>query len=142
MGVNAEWFGDAFERSFTRAIDQQLLKSSALFRKHLTTALGSAGNSSGGNPPSPDGSNIPFVDTGNRARSWYSSPTVGGGSQKRSTSVYTNLMYAYYLVSKTGKGRRDYMQDGLYWKEKVISLIEKELSSEKLVRIAKGMFRF
>jgi len=141
--VNAEWFGDAFERSITQAIGQQLVKSASIFRKDLSTALGSAGNSSGGNSPSPEGSSIPFVDTGNLARSWFASSKIQKKSRgKYVAEVYSNLMYAFHLIDKSGKGKRDYMEDGLYWKEKAIAHIKKELSAEKIIKIAKRQFRF
>ena len=141
--VKAEWFGDAFERSIAKAIEQQLVKSASILRKNLSTALGSAGNSSGGNPPSPDGSSIPFADTGNLARSWFSSSKIKRKSSgKYVAEVYSNLMYAYFLVSKTGKGQRNYMEDGLYWRENAIAHIKKQLSAEKIIGIAKRQFKF
>ena len=141
MGVIHEWYGDKFEEGFYDAIDKELVKSASILRRNLSTVLATTGDSSGGNPPSPEGSDIPFNRTGTLARSWHASPTASRSGGKFTAGVGTNVMYAWYLVKRTGKGKRDYMKENLYWYQKSVSMIKKRLDPQRLIKVATGRFR-
>jgi len=140
MGVTSEWMGKAFEEGFYDAIGKELVKSASILRRNLSTVLATTGDSSGGNPPSPKGSDIPFNRTGTLARSWHASPTASRSGGKFTAGVGTNVMYAWYLVKRTGSGKRDYMKENLYWYQKSVSMIKKRLDPQRLIKVATGRF--
>ena len=138
MGVTSEWMGDAFEEGFYDAIGKELVKSASILRRELSLALAKSGKSP---PPSPKGSDIPYNRTGHLAGSWHASPTASRSGGKFTAVVHTNVMYALYLVKRTGSGRRDYMKENLYWYQKSVAMIKKRLDPDRLIKVATGRFR-
>ena len=139
MPVQSEWFGDKFEEMFAKAIGQELVKSAKILRRNLSTVLATTGKSP---PSSPKGSDIPYNRTGTLARSWHASATATRRSGKLTAGVGTNVLYAWDLVKRTGSGRRNYMNENLYWYQKTTSMILKRLEPQRLIREATRNFRF
>jgi len=139
MGVTSEWMGDQFEKGFYDAIGDELVKSANILRRELSLVLTKTGKSP---PPSPKGTPIPYNRTGNLAGSWHSSSSASRSGSKFTAVVYTKVMYALYLVKRTGSGKRDYMQTNLYWYQKTVAMIKKRLDPQRLIRAATRNFRF
>jgi len=139
MGVTVEWYGDRFEFGLHNAISQELVKSAKILRRNLSTVLATTGKSP---PPSPKGTNIPFNRTGTLARSWHASPTASRSGSRFTAGVGTNIIYAQKLITRSGSGRRNYMDENLYWYQKTVSMIKKRLDPQRLIKVATGNFRF
>jgi len=138
MGVTAEWYGDQFEEGFYNAIGEELVKSAKILRRNLSTVLATTGKSP---PPSPKGTNIPFNRTGTLARSWHASPTASRSGGKFTAGVGTNIIYAQKLITRSGSGRRNYMDENLYWYQKTVAMIKKRLDPQRLIKVATERFR-
>jgi hypothetical protein len=132
MGVTVKWNGDKFEEGLHNAIAQELVKSAKILRRNLSTVLAQTGKSP---PPSPKGTNIPFNDTGLLAKSWKASPRATRSGGKFTAGIYTNVVYAQKLITRSGSGRRNYMDENLYWYQKTIAMILKRLAPERLIRV-------
>jgi hypothetical protein len=139
MPVIHEWYGDKFEEGFYDAIGDELVKSAKILRRNLSTVLAKTGKSP---PPSPKGTNIPFNRTGTLARSWHASPTASRSGSRFTAGVGTNIIYAQKLITRSGSGRRNYMDENLYWYQKTVSMIKKRLDPQRLIKVATGNFRF
>jgi len=139
MPVQSEWFGDKFEEAFAKAIGQELVKSANILRRNISVVLATTGKSP---PPSPKGTDIPYNRTGTLARSWHASTRATRKSGKFTAGVGTNVSYAWDLVKRTGSGRRDYMNENLYWYQKTTSMILKRLEPQRLINAATRKFRF
>ena len=133
MGVKVEWHGEEFERKFMEAIGNEMVKAGMVFRRNLQVALQSEGKSP---PPSPHGSKIPYADTGHLANRWKSSSQARKTSKTLSVAVATNVMYAKWLVVKTGKGKRNYLDEGLAWRRKTSQQMLKLLDAKRLIATA------
>lgn len=133
MGVKVDVHFDEFENKFMQAIGFEMVKAGNVFRRNLATVLRSTGKSP---PASPDGSKIPYNETGTLARSWMSSSTSKRTKATISVAVGTNLMYAKWLVFKTGKGRRNYLDARLAWRRKTKDMMLKRLDAKRLVATA------
>ena len=138
MGVTAEWYGDQFEEGFYNAIGEELVKSAKILRRNLSTVLATTGKSP---PPSPKGTNIPFNRTGTLARSWHASPTASRSGSRFTAGVGTNIIYAQKLITRSGSGRRNYMDENLYWYQKTVAMIKKRLDPQRLIKVATERFR-
>ena len=139
MPVQSEWFGDAFEEMFMKAIGRELVKSAKILRRNLSTVLATTGKSP---PSSPKGTDIPYNRTGTLARSWHASATATRRSGKLTAGVGTNVLYAWDLIHRAGSGKRDYMNENLYWYQKTTSMILKRLEPQRLINAAARSFRF
>tara|TARA_R100001530_G_scaffold131943_2_gene103950 strand:+ start:1199 stop:1618 length:420 start_codon:yes stop_codon:yes gene_type:complete len=139
MPVQSEWFGDKFEEMFAKAIGQELVKSAKILRRNLSTVLATTGKSP---PSSPKGSDIPYNRTGTLARSWHASATATRRSGKLTAGVGTNVLYAWDLIHRADSGRRNYMNENLYWYQKTTSMILKRLEPQRLIKSATRNFRF
>jgi len=139
MPVQSEWFGDKFEEMFAKAIGQELVKSAKILRRNLSTVLATTGKSP---PSSPKGTNIPYNRTGTLARSWHASATATRRSGKLTAGVGTNVLYAWDLIHRADSGKRDYMNENLYWYQKTSSMILKRLEPQRLIKSATRNFRF
>jgi len=144
MTVKVEFHGDKFEQAFLDAVGKEVVKSAAIFRRNLSTVLRTTGKarivkSSRGSGlgtryiGSPDGSDIPFNFTGTLARSWMSSSRPEFLHGKIRAKVGTNVKYAKFLITKTGKGKRDYLQTSLGWVKKTREMILARLETKRLV---------
>jgi hypothetical protein len=51
-------------------------------------------------------------------------------------TVGTNVMYAKWLVVKTGKGRRNYLDGRLSWRRKTKQMMLKRLDAKRLIATA------
>jgi hypothetical protein len=96
-------------------------------------------------PPSPDGSNIPYVDSGDLWKSWeVTKPKRQGGVII--ATIYTTVAYAFWLLIRQAKtkkdgtmgksGRRDYMAKNLIWYKRTLAMIEKRLDSQRIINAA------
>jgi len=133
MGVKVELQLDEFENKFMQAVGLEMVKAGMVFRRNLSTVLRTTGKSP---PASPDGSKIPYNETGMLARSWMSSSTSKRTKATISVAVGTNLMYAKWLVFKTGKGRRNYLDARLSWRRKTNEMMMKRLDVKRLIASA------
>jgi len=131
--------GDAFEEGFYDAIGKELVKSAKILRRNLSTVLATTGKSP---PSSPKGSDIPYNRTGTLARSWHASATATRRSGKLTAGVGTNVLYAWDLIHRADSGRRNYMNENLYWYQKTTSMILKRLEPQRLIKSATRNFRF
>ena len=141
MGVQVDLNTAKFQLEFFRAIDQELVKSAAIFRRNLSTVLRTTGKgkkAKKGQPAvhSPDGSYIPFNITGTLARSWQSSSKAQRSEGKFTVKVGTNVKYAKILLDRTGKGRRNYMDGRLGWRRKTKQMMLKRLDAKRLISTA------
>ena len=139
MPVQSEWFGDKFEEMFAKAIGQELVKSAKILRRNLSTVLATTGKSP---PSSPKGTDIPYNRTGTLARSWHASATATRRSGKLTAGVGTNVLCAWDLIHRADSGKRDYMNENLYWYQKTSSMILKRLEPQRLIKSATRNFRF
>tara|TARA_R110000824_G_scaffold168136_4_gene345162 strand:+ start:2420 stop:2884 length:465 start_codon:yes stop_codon:yes gene_type:complete len=138
---------DDFERSVFRQIGLEMEASQNLFSASVRTALQSAGRGSK-RPPvhSPDGSNLPYVISGDLARSWGNVTPIRRQGGKFVGSIYTTLDYALYLLTRTPKtkkngamsksGRRDYMDKNLYWWNRMLLEVKKRFDADRLFTAA------
>ena len=133
MGVKVELQFGEFERQFMEAIGQEMVKAGNVFRRNLETVLNTTGKSP---PASPDGSKIPYNQTGNLHRSWKSSKGARISTKTITVAVGTNLMYAKFLVQKTGKGKRNYLDGRLAWRKKTKGMMLKRLDAKRLITSA------
>lgn len=133
MGVKVELQFGEFEDKFMEAIGKELVKAGKIFRRNLQVTLQTQGKSP---PPSPDGSMIPYADTGLLAKSWKSSKGARIGTKTITVVVGTNLMYAKFLVQKTGKGKRNYLDGRLAWRKKTKGMMLKRLDVKRLITTA------
>ena len=133
MGVKVDVHFDEFENKFMEAVGLEMVKAGNVFRRNLATVLRSTGKSP---PASPDGSKIPYNRKGDLHRSWMSSSTSKRTRTTISVAVGTNLMYAKWLVFKTGKGRRNYLDGRLAWRRKTKDMMLKRLDAKRLVATA------
>ena len=133
MGVKVELQFGEFERLFMEAIGQEMVKAGMIFRRNISTVLRSTGKSP---PASPDGSKIPYNRTGTLARSWMSSKGARIGTKTITVAVGTNIMYAKFLVEKTGKGKRNYLDGRLAWRKKTKGMMLKRLDAKRLITSA------
>ena len=138
MGVVADWQGELFERKFFDAIDKELVKSSLILRRALSKVLAKTGKSP---PSSPEGSPIPYNRTGNLAGSWHSVTKSRRTPTRYIAGIHTNTEYAWDLYIKgkefnNKRGGRNFMDENLYWYQKVSSLINKRLEPKRLVKVA------
>lgn len=143
MSVKVEFHGDKFEQAFLDAVGKEVVKSAAIFRRNLSTVLRTTGKArkvKDKSAPwgyryvgSPDGSDIPFNFTGTLARSWMSSSKPEFLHGKIRAKVGTNVKYAKFLIEKTGKGKRDYLQTSLGWVKKTRQMILARLEAKRLV---------
>ena len=141
MTVKVEFHGDKFQQAFLDAVGKEVVKSAAIFRRNLSTVLRTTGkarivkSSTMGSKyiGSPDGSDIPFNFTGTLARSWMSSSRPEFLHGKIRARVGTNVKYAKFLITKTGKGKRDYLQTSLGWVKKTREMILARLETKRLV---------
>ncbi|MAB57533.1 MAG: hypothetical protein CL524_08285 [Aequorivita sp.] len=133
MGVKVELKLDEFEDKFMQAVGLEMVKAGKVFRRNIQTALITEGKSP---PASPDGSKIPYADTGNLANQWKASHQAKRTKAKISVAVGTNIMYAKWLVFKTGKGRRNYLDGRLAWRRKTNEMMLKRLDVKRLIASA------
>tara|TARA_R100000655_G_scaffold91934_1_gene132925 strand:+ start:69 stop:524 length:456 start_codon:yes stop_codon:yes gene_type:complete len=143
MTVKVEFHGDKFQQAFLDAVGKEVVKSAAIFRRNLSTVLRTTGKArkvKDKSAPwgyryegSPDGSDIPFNFTGTLARSWMSSSRPEFLHGKIRAKVGTNVKYAKFLITKTGKGKRDYLQTSLGWVKKTREMILARLETKRLV---------
>jgi len=133
MGVKVELQFGEFESKLLDAVGDEMVKAGMIFRRNLSTVLRTSGKSP---PPSPDGSYIPYNQTGTLARSWMSSKGAKFGTKTITVSVGTNLMYAKFLVQKTGKGKRNYISEKLAWRRKTKRMMLKRLDAKRLITSA------
>ena len=144
MGVKVEFHDEEFERAFFDAVGKEVVKSAAIFRRNLSTVLrttGKARKDKGRYIGSPEGSDIPFNFTGTLARSWMSSSRPIQKHGKIVAKVGTNVKYAKFLITKTGKGQRDYMKKDLSWLKKTRQMILERLDARRLVKSALGSMK-
>ena len=133
MGVKVDVHFDEFENKFMQAIGFEMVKAGNVFRRNLETVLNTTGKSP---PASPEGSKIPYNRKGDLHRSWKSSHKANRTKTTISVAVGTNLMYAKWLVFKTGKGRRNYLDARLAWRRKTKDMMLKRLDAKRLVATA------
>ena len=133
MGVKVELQLDEFENKFMQAVGLEMVKAGKVFRRNIQSALITSGQSP---PASPDGSKIPYADTGNLANQWKASHKANRTKTTISVAVGTNLMYAKWLVFKTGKGRRNYLDGRLAWRRKTSKQMLKLLDAKRLIASA------
>ena len=146
MGVKVELQLDEFEDKFMQAVGLEMVKAGKVFRRNLSTVLRTTGKSTKVKDKSapwgykyngsPDGSNIPYNFTGTLARSWMSSSTSKRTRTTISVAVGTNVTYAKWLVLKTGKGKRDYLESGLAWRRNTNEMMLKRLDVKRLIASA------
>lgn len=149
MGVKVEFHDEEFERAFFDAVGKEVVKSAAIFRRNLSTVLRTTGKArkvkslTHGTTyiGSPEGSDIPFNFTGTLARSWMSSSRPTQKHGKIVAKVGTNVKYAKFLITKTGKGQRDYMKKDLSWLKKTRQMILERLDAKRLVKSALGSMK-
>jgi hypothetical protein len=136
--------GDQFEKGLYDAIGDELVKSANILRRELSLVLTTTGKGSK-KPPrhSPTTSKIPWNVTGNLAGSWHSSPRAIRSGGKFTAGVYTIVGYAWDLHVKAPiHGGRNFMDENLYWYQKTVAKIKKQLDPQRLIRVATGNFRF
>ena len=127
-----------FQAAFFNALEKNLLKSGAILRRNLSTALRTTGKSP---PASPKGSKIPYNRTGTLARSWFAEPNIKRRGGVLITVVSSNVRYAATLVKRTDSGRRNYMDGRLSWRRKTNKMIISRLDAKRLVREAVRSFK-
>lgn len=133
MGVKVELQFGEFERQFMEAIGQEMVKAGMIFRRNLQSVLQTQGKSP---PASPAGSKIPYADTGNLANQWKSSKHARIGTKTITVAIGTRLMYAKFLVQKTGRGKRNYLDGRLAWRRKTKGMMLKRLDAKRLITSA------
>tara|TARA_R100000963_G_C4596243_1_gene71570 strand:- start:73 stop:558 length:486 start_codon:yes stop_codon:yes gene_type:complete len=155
VGVKVELQLDRFEDKFMEAIGKELVKAGMIFRRNLSTVLRTTGKGTQGKKAkwgetngkywhkkavpavhSPAGSKIPYNVTGTLARSWMSSSSSRRTNTTISVAVGTNVMYAKWLVVKTGKGRRNYLDGRLAWQRKTKEMMLKRLDVKRMIKTA------
>jgi len=130
MSVKVEFNGDDFGKAFLKELGNKMVKAGGIFRRNLQTVLKSAGKSP---PPSKQGTYIPHVATGSLANKWQFSSSATKKANKMFVYIGTSVMYAKWLVIKSGKGQRNYLHKSLGWKKKTIEMMKKALDGKALV---------
>jgi hypothetical protein len=132
MPVEIEWHGNEFEREFYIEVGKEVTRASHIFQRRMSDVLSSMGQSP---PPSPEGSMIPYIDTGRLANSWMVERSRRRGGEVIAI-IFTTVAYAFWLIVREGKGKRDYMNEDLYWYQATMRLIEKRLNAQYLINAA------